>query len=211
MSTVKTNEDWQDLWRKGDTRWDTNQSNPTLVSLVDKDTHFKEKNFSRALVPGCGSGYDAFTLCRIPSIKEVVGLDVSDLANKRSNELRDERIAHDPSVAKAKFVVGDFFTLPEDDKFDLIFDYTFLCAMIPENRDKWADTYARIIKPGGELVTLIFPLSKPPPGPPHQINFDLVSSLLTPRGFVNIESRACTESVPSRLGNEWLAIWVKKE
>lgn len=42
--------------------------------------------------------------------------------------------------------------------YQLAFDYTFLCALDPPMRKPWAETYARIIRPGGELLTVVFPM-----------------------------------------------------
>lgn len=40
----------------------------------------------------------------------------------------------------------------------LAFDYTFLCALDPSVRERWAQHYADIIRPGGELLTVVYPM-----------------------------------------------------
>lgn len=42
--------------------------------------------------------------------------------------------------------------------FDLGFDYTFLCALHPDMRRDWAPAWGRLLRPGGLLLTLIFPV-----------------------------------------------------
>lgn len=83
----------------------------------------------------------------------------------------------------AKFSTDDFFTL-EGRKFDVIYDYTFLCAIEPNMRKSWAEKMKQLLKPGGELVTLIFPLETREGGPPYAMSIDLVTNLLEPEGFV---------------------------
>ncbi|OCK74852.1 hypothetical protein K432DRAFT_468068 [Lepidopterella palustris CBS 459.81] len=72
------------------------------------------------------------------------------------------------------FIQGDVFKqdweanlLGEDVKFDLIYDYTFLCAMHPNMRRLWEKRMAELLKPGGLLICLEFPLWKDlkSPGP----------------------------------------------
>lgn len=42
--------------------------------------------------------------------------------------------------------------------FDLGYDYTFLCALHPDMRKDWATAWAQLLRPGGYLLTLIFPV-----------------------------------------------------
>ncbi|TQB73575.1 hypothetical protein MPDQ_005679 [Monascus purpureus] len=57
-------------------------------------------------------------------------------------------------------------------KFDLIYDYTFLCALHPKMRQQWAFRMADLLTPTGLLVCLEFPLWKDLklPGPPWGLN-----------------------------------------
>lgn len=36
--------------------------------------------------------------------------------------------------------------------------YRFMCSFVPEKRPDWAEAWSRLIRPGGELITLIFPV-----------------------------------------------------
>lgn len=69
-----------------------------------------------------------------------------------------------------QFLLGDFFDSDWHDgrKFDLIYDYTFLCALLPELRCDWAKRINELLTPAGVLVCLEFPLYKDvnTPGPP---------------------------------------------
>ena len=81
---------------------------------------------------------------------------------------------------------GSFFDLPEDgnEKFDFIYDYTFLCALDPSIRVAWAEKMAALLKPDGELLTLIFPIREnSTDGPPFKVSLELFTDLLVPVGF----------------------------
>jgi hypothetical protein len=95
-----------------------------------------------------------------------------------------------------------FFDLPSDTdeaKFDFIYDYTFLCALDPSIRTLWASKMADLIKPGGELLTLIFPISEiKEGGPPFKVSLEAVKNLLTPVGFESFQ----LELLPSDLCHE---------
>jgi SAM-dependent methyltransferase len=205
---------WENRWKEKRTFWDTGVPHPELQRLVKDEqselyTAGRTNTFKQALVPGCGSGYDVFTLCQIPSIENVIGLDLAPTANQRANELKAENTQG--NTEKAEFLLKDFYSLPSEypETFDLLFDYTFLCAMEPSIREQWADTYSKIISRDGKLITIIFPLKTNDPlvGPPYQISFDLARELLEPRGFQCVYHSDVQVSIPSRQGSEQVAIW----
>lgn len=160
----------------------------------------------RAFVPGCGSGYDVFTLTR--AARRVVGLDVAPTAAERFAAVRREQgISEDRAVLH----VDDFFTFDPEAPFDLIWDYTFLCALEPERRGDWGRRMAELLADDGELWTLIFPVHPEPMnpgGPPHPMTPELVRELLEP-AFTAVVLEPVTESHPGREGKEWLGRWRK--
>lgn len=56
--------------------------------------------------------------------------------------------------------MADFFAFaqPDNKPFSFAFDYTFYCALPPSMRKQWGARYAEVIRPGGILVCLAFPL-----------------------------------------------------
>ena len=131
-------------------------------------------------------GYDAY------------GLDVSETALEAAAKLQEEAknsetyAPHDPKIGSGsvKFMNDDFF---KDDflsktnggNFDLIFDYTFLCALPPEMRPSWAKRMSELLAPeGGRLVCLEWPLGKDPKtgGPPHGLSSELYVQLFAHPG-----------------------------
>lgn len=191
---------WEDAWREGRTGWDAGQSPPALIELVERG----ELPLGRALVPGCGAGYDVLTLAS--ETRVAVGLDVAPTAAERFAALREtHRVAGD----RARIEVADFFAYEPEARFDLIWDYTFLCAIQPSQRQAWLDKVDALLAPSGELVTLVFPATAEPPfgaGPPFALPPDEVRALLT-RRFTPVVFEPVRESHPGRAGMEWLGRW----
>jgi len=161
----------------------------------------------RVLVPGCGSGYDAFTLSGHG--RRAVGLDLAPSAAERFELVRESLGV---SQEDATIIVGDFFEFESGDHFDLVWDYTFLCALPRESREAWAARMAEIIKPGGELICLVFPVDPTRPvdqGPPFPLTPDLVAGLVA-KDFEAVSMEAVVVSNPGREGKEWLGRWIRR-
>jgi hypothetical protein len=61
----------------------------------------------------------------------------------------------------------------------------FLCALHPDMRQSWAEGWAGALKPGGELVTLLFPVDpalEGVQGPPWPVTPELYRELLSGEG-----------------------------
>lgn len=193
---------WEIAWKEGRTPWDAGASPPVLVELVESGA----LPDGTALVPGAGSGYDVLTLAA-PG-RRVVGLDLSDVAIGRFERLRAE--AGVPAQ-RAQMVRSDFFEYEPAGPLDLIWDYTFLCALEPSRRTEWARRMDELLAPDGELVTLVFPVREgdPDEGPPYPMSPDLVRSLLEPT-FEAAVLEPVLRSHPSREGKEWLGRWRRR-
>jgi methyl halide transferase len=179
-----TNSRWDDIWNAGlviGERFDVGTPSPALLQLIDKG----EIPNGRALVPGCGRGYDVFALAS-PQ-RYCLGLDMAEKAIESAlNFMKSIPPDMQPPEGQADFKVGSFFDLSEEaqDKYDFIYDYTFLCALDPAIRADWAEKMAALTKPGGELLTLIFPISETKEGgPPFRVSLKLMKDLLEPVGF----------------------------
>ncbi|XP_009781476.2 putative thiol methyltransferase 2 isoform X2 [Nicotiana tabacum] len=105
------------------------------------------------------------------------------------------------------FLEADFFTWRPTHLFDLIFDYTFFCAIEPEVRAQWASRIRDLLKPDGELITLIFPISDHEGGPPYKVSVFDYEEVLHPLG---IRAESIVENhfaIPPRRGREKLGRW----
>ena len=200
---------WDEMWQKKVTPWDKKQPNPALVdALKQKPQLFPQsseagtngvKSRKKVLVPGCGRGYDVLLFASYGY--DAVGLDASPTAVQAAEQLlRDQDkekmfpIQHtEEGRGEAKFIAADFFNdeflastgLPTSDgPFDLIYDYTFLCALPPSMRPRWAARMSELLSPTGTLVCLEFPLGKDPKlgGPPHGLSHELYEQLFANPG-----------------------------
>ncbi|KAF2769376.1 S-adenosyl-L-methionine-dependent methyltransferase [Teratosphaeria nubilosa] len=190
---------WDAMWQERVTPWDRRQPSPALVETLNEHAAViasasESKDGARrkrALVPGCGRGYDVSLFAAYGY--DAYGLDVSPTALEAAkNEQSDANAANKYPVhndllgrGEAKFVLGNFFTdeflaQTGGQQFDLIYDYTFLCALPRELRPKWSKRMSELLAPAGRLICLEFPLHKPPntPGPPHGLSKELYAVLL---------------------------------
>ncbi|CAK0788123.1 unnamed protein product [Prorocentrum cordatum] len=152
----------------------------------------------RALVPGCGRGYAVAELARAGY--EATGLELAPTAVQAARE-------HLGGQPDAHVQGGDFFDFDPGAGFDLVYDCTFLCAIPPERRADWAAKIEQLLRPGGELVALIFPCFPDGPdpadapdtaggaggGPPYAMSPRLVERLLAGRRL----ARLSLEAVPA--------------
>lgn len=209
--------DWEKMWTDGvprGDRFDALVCQPALASLIASN-HFSRPGGSvgEALVPGCGRGYEVHVLASSGAFDRVIGMDISPTGAAEALKYAKEIGADN----RAEFVVGDFFEDGRDvGRFRLVVDYTFLCAIPPRMRTKWAERMAEVLEDGGELLTLMYPLLKPVEsgGPPHGLSIALYHELLEPAGFVAIEEpRILPDTMvhPGRgEGDSAIARWEKK-
>lgn len=198
---------WENAWQHGRTGWDAGLAAPSLSHLLETG---ELPTRGRALVPGAGSGYDAIALARHGL--SVTAMDLAPTAGERLRALRDEAGL---DAAQLEVVVGDFFEYKPDAPFDVIWDYTFLCAIDPEVRGAWARQMSALLAPDGELVTLIFPIvriTQDRLGPPFQLTHEQVEVLLTPHSFhaAHLAPVPHALSHKSRRGKEWLGRWRRR-
>ncbi|MEM9070308.1 MAG: methyltransferase domain-containing protein [Myxococcota bacterium] len=196
---------WDERWKNLDTPWDAGAPSPTVVAFAADPNCPK----GRVLVPGCGRGWDAFALAS--STRSVVALDLAPSVRGPFEDARASKGLTDDDVS---LIVGDFF----DDAavagpFDLIWDYTFLCALPLEMRSAWATRMAQLVRPGGELACLIFPVMEAEEGyegPPWPLDPEAVTSLLAP-SFARESLAPAAKSKGSRTGKEWFARFRRTE
>lgn len=136
---------WSALWDRGDfLPWDRGMPNPALEDTLSNRKDILGSCFGknsigdprrkRALVPGCGKGYDVLLLASFGY--DTFGLEVSQTAVKRcyeEQELHGGKYSvkdKDAGTGMVTFILGDFFAtdwtsnIDGDDTFDLIYDYT---------------------------------------------------------------------------------------
>ncbi|KAJ3322123.1 hypothetical protein HDV06_003574 [Boothiomyces sp. JEL0866] len=190
-------ESWIKMWEQNQTPWNMVEASLGLQKLE------KEKRIpnGKILIPGCGQGLDAFYLSN--DQRSVVGLDLYPKIVEENNKKRDEKGL---SPEQLNFVSGDFFQFKG--QFNVVFDYTFLCALDPSFRTSWADQMQKLIVPGGTLITLMFPLDDHEGGPPFALSVEIYHQLLDE--FFECKSIEDTPSFERRKGKEKLGVWIRK-
>ncbi|KAI9670494.1 MAG: hypothetical protein M1817_004361 [Caeruleum heppii] len=199
-------ERWSRLWDAGTfLPFDRGMPNPALDDTLAQRQDligpaFTEENGvrrrKRALVPGCGRGYDVLLLASFGY--DAYGLEISQSAVDKCREFAREHAQDYPArdkevgLGNVTFVTGDYF---KDDWFrdirgqpcfELLYDYTFLCALSPSLRPAWAARASALLSHGAPsvLVCLEFPLTKPPAtrGPPYGLSEQVYVQHLTHPG-----------------------------
>jgi methyl halide transferase len=177
---IASSEMWQ---TEAKPRFDAGVVCPALVE-IDREGIIPN---GRALVPGCGRGYDVTYLANENRV--VYGIDIVQIAIDAATA-RLESIPDEEGVNKAnsRFQLASFFELPtdQDSQFDFIYDYTFFCALDPSLREAWADKMSQLVKSNGILCTIIFPICQKVGGPPFAVSLSVYRDLLEARGFTSM-------------------------
>lgn len=195
---------WDDLYKENFLPWDKGFPNPALVDLLSERQDLLPKSTSKgqsgkrlkALVPGCGKGYDVLLLAAFGY--DAYGLEISSRALEAARNTEKEMAGkgvyetqHGVEKGIITWLAGDFFKdefLQDvgggDGKFDLIYDYTvslpptcfsdsktdrqFLSALPPSLRPAWSKRFVELLAVDGRVVCIEFPTYKPPStgGPP---------------------------------------------
>ncbi|KAF5977792.1 thiol methyltransferase [Fusarium bulbicola] len=206
-------EKWDSCWREALTPWDRGTASIALhdllaqrPDLVPPSQHHDHRGHplrdsagaiekKKALVPGCGRGHDVLLLSSWGY--DVWGLDFSAAAKEEAT--KNQKQAESEGLykpvdgldkGKIHWITGDFFGQDwakgagADGQFDLIYDYTFLCALPREARPKWAKRMTELLSHDGRLVCLEFPSTKPMSanGPPWGVSPELYEALLAAPG-----------------------------
>ncbi|KAJ3100877.1 hypothetical protein HDU97_001867 [Phlyctochytrium planicorne] len=201
---VEVNE-WELKWRESRTGWDQGGATPAFKNVLDSilPELLAKKSSLRALVPGCGRGYDVVEFAS-RGIK-ALGIDLSETGLQEAVKYRDEKKI-DAELAELQLV--NFFEWTPEKAFDIIFDHTFLCALEKKLRSEWASKISSLVVPGGLLIAYMFPLRA------DDDEVETYKSLLS-HEFEEVFIRDLTaeEEVPKdrkHLGAEKMSLWRKK-
>ncbi|KAF3930648.1 hypothetical protein ABW19_dt0206470 [Dactylella cylindrospora] len=211
---------WKSLWDSGTYHyWDRGEASPSLVDFIREHPDLIQPSSSSpltALVPGCGRGHDVHLFGAL-GIK-AYGLELTESATAIAREFEESRPLP-PSPGSRTFITGDFFANDwldnlDTQKFDIMYDYTFMVALDPSKglREKWADRVAGLIKPGGVLICLEFPLYKAYdlPGPPWAIRSETYVELLENAGFERVYHVKPSRYLPAGKDSDMISAWRRK-
>lgn len=143
---------WEERYQKGETGWDAGEITTPLKAYIDQVNNKELK----ILIPGAGNGHE-FDYLVNNGFKNVHVIDIalSPLVH----------IAKKNPKFKSNLIHDDFFNL--DEKFDLIIEQTFFCALQPTLRMLYAEKMQKILTPTGKIIGLLFNFPLTSKGPPY--------------------------------------------
>ena len=185
---------WEALYREGRMPWDAGGVPADLAAHLRR---FPARG--RALVPGCGSGYEAAALAAAGY--DVLAIDFSAAAVARARAVC--------AGSGVRLALADFFMLADDD-LQLIYERAFLCALPPSLRGDWASRCASLLAPGGLLAGFFFIGETPTAGPPHAIPATALAELLGP-SFERLDDRPSGQPLPVFGEAERWQVWRRRD
>ncbi len=193
---MKLNSDyWESRYQNNDIGWDTGKITTPIKEYIDQ---LNNQNIT-ILIPGCGNGHE-FEYLQKNGFKNSF---VLDYAKQPLINLKEKFSDCDES----KFINKDFFEHTE--KYDLIIEQTFFCALEPNLRKDYVTKMHSLLKSEGKLVGLLFqfPLTEsgPPFGGSKEEYLHLFSDL-----FEIKKLETAYNSIKPRQGNELFFIFTKK-
>ena len=189
---------WEGIYLEDDAGWDLGGATPIFDSMADSISPGK------VCIIGCGRGYDAIMFAQKGF--EVTAIDFAPSAITAVKDL----------ARKAKLAVNtienDIFTLAPvyANTYDFIIEQTCFCAINPARRSEYETVVNQLLKPGGLLIGLWFPLdkSKGEGGPPWGTTIEEVKSIF--KDGWKIEKEEFPDlSIGLRKGREKLIVFSK--
>ncbi|WVW81177.1 hypothetical protein I302_103168 [Kwoniella bestiolae CBS 10118] len=201
---------WEDRWKEGRTGWDQSRSHLSLVSLLRSEllAELGIPRKGKALIPGCGTGYDVHTFATVGL--DAVGLDLAPTGVEKARDWLSKQPA---TTGTTEVICTDFFEYTPQGKFDLIYDYTFLCAIPPSLHSSWASQLYHLSNPNARLITLMYPLppvnNDPPPWP---LTVDQYHELLDKHWKLVWDREVPKEEMRTTgaKGGESIAVWKRR-
>jgi len=167
----------------------------------------------KAIVPGCGRGYEAVFIAARLGL-DTIGMDISPIAIDAAN--KNLKMTAVPQDAKISYNCTNFFDIKagtEEDKYDLAFDYTFFVAIPPALRPSWGSQMRQLVKKGGYLVALIWPIDGDRPGgPPYSVDVGMYAEALQADVAEGNWTKVLDEDTANeeRVGTERIVVWKRE-
>ena len=163
---------WEARFASGSIPWDRGGPNPQLQRWIDAGCITPGH---RVLVPGCGRGWDVAALAAAGM--RVPGLDYAPAALAACRELLAAR------GLEAQLGEADVLEWKPDAPVDAVYEQTCLCALHPDQWQRYAQQLHAWLRPGGTLLALLaqVPVEESAQGfikgPPYHCDINAVRSL----------------------------------
>jgi methyl halide transferase len=191
---------WEEKYIANQTYWDTKSAHPVFKELFNSPGFLKP---GKIFIVGCGKGYDA-VIAALNGF-DVTAVDFSSTAIGFAKQLAAE------NKVKINFVTKDIFSLSDDynESFDFVYEYTTYCAINPERRKEFALKLSSLLKKGGRLASILFPVDKKEGGPPFSIDVKEFYKNFSEYLQLEFHNRQIN-SIKPRKGREILQVYIKK-
>jgi methyl halide transferase len=187
---------WNSRYENQQTGWDIGYISTPIKEYADQ---LKNKNMA-ILIPGCGNAYEAEYLLQ----QDFTNITLVDIAPAAIEAVRKRLIEWEGQ--QLRIIEGDFFELNE--KFDLIIEQTFFCALAPSLREAYTDKMFDLLNDEGKVVGLLFNRSFEG-GPPYGGNKEEYIQIFRSKFSIEL-MEVCTNSIAPRAGAELFFILTKK-
>jgi thiopurine S-methyltransferase len=186
---------WDAKYQNNQTGWDIGYASTPIKTYIDQ---LKNKDLN-ILIPGAGNGYEVEYLFN-EGFKNITVIDISEQPLKNLQQ----RL---PNFPEAHLLQTDFFD--HDNKYDLILEQTFFCALDPNLRIEYAAKMYDLLENKGKLAGLLFDFELTEEGPPFGGSLNEYLKLFAKNFKINTLEK-CYNSIKPRNGNELFFIFEKK-
>ena len=186
---------WSMRYQQGKTGWDIGSISTPIKEYIDQ----LEDKEQKILIPGAGNSYGAEYLFK----KGFKNVWVCDIASEPINNLKSRL----PVFPESHIIQSDFFLI--EDKFDLIIEQTFFCAIPVEKRNDYAKKAAQLLNAKGKIAGLLFDFELQPDGPPFGGSKEEYLTYFSPHFKIEVLGRSYN-SIKPREGNELFFKFTKK-
>lgn len=186
---------WEDRYTSNKIGWNIGHVSTPLKAYIDQ---IEDKNL-KILIPGAGNSYEAEYLWN-NGFKNVYVLDIAqqplDNFKNRVTDFPENQLLHE-----------NFFDV--EDRFDLILEQTFFCALNPLLRKAYVEKMEELLNTNGKLVGLLFDFELTNEGPPFGGCKSEYQSLFKLK-FETKVLEPSINSIKERQGKELFFIFEKK-
>jgi methyl halide transferase len=186
---------WAQRYEQNQTGWDIGYPSTPIKEYIDQ----LENKDLKILIPGAGNAYEAEYLFQ-QGFKNTY---ICDITHQPLTNFKKRN----PHFPKEQILQSDFFQLEQ--KFDLILEQTFFCALPVKERSHYAQKTHELLVPKGILAGLLFNFPLGPDGPPFGGSKEEYLTYFSPYYQIEIFETAYN-SIKPRQGNELFIKFRKK-
>lgn len=194
---------WDHRFKQGVTPWDAGRVPRQFAEFSRQHRETlagrRHLNRPRALVPGCGSAYEAGHLDR--QDWDTHALDFSPAAIDAARSTLPD--------FTGQLHCADFFTFDAGDRYDLIYERAFLCALPRHLWPDYAPRMAELLNPGGLLAGYFFIDAAALKGPPFGISAAALEEFFQP-WFDRLDDQPTPDGIGPFAGKERWMVWKKR-